>query len=141
MVGNSRTAPAKLRAAAVAANGNGFTVPFSGDAVRMDETVEILLREVAARLKHGAGITVTGYATQSGPLDARVERARTRAVEVRQGLVNAGIRPVQVRTIYRTDCCWLGEPTSVANNRVSVEIDAGRVIPADAEKFGGGEGL
>ena len=129
-------------AAARATPGNGFTIVFNPDAVRLDDASTILLREFEADIRHALAITVTGYAAQSGNAAARTERARARAVEVRQALLNLGVRPAQVRAFYRTDCCWVGASTDAANNRAYVEIDAGHVArPAHAAQFNGGEGL
>ena len=133
-----KVAPAVARATP----GKGFTIVFNPDAVRLDDASTILLREFDADIRHALAITVTGYAAQRGNAAARMERARARAVEVRQALLNLGVRPAQVRAFYRTDCCWVGASADAANNRAYVEIDAGRVArPAHAGKFSGGEGL
>lgn len=142
-VGGPQISPEKVvPAAARATPGKGFTLVFNPDAVRLDDASTILLREFAADIRHALAITVTGYAAQSGNATARTERARARAVEVRQALLNLGVRPAQVRAFYRTDCCWVGASASAANNRAYVAIDAGRVArPAHAAQFNGGEGL
>lgn len=142
-VGGPQISPEKVvPAAARATPGKGFTIVFNPDAVRLDDASSILLREFEADIRPALAITVTGYAAQSGNAAARTERARARAVEVRQALLNLGVRPAQVRAFYRTDCCWVGASVDTANNRAYVEIDAGRVArPAHAGKFSGGEGL
>ena len=143
LVGGTQTTTEKVvSAGALATNGKGFTIVFNSDAVRLDDPAKILLREFEADIRNGLAITVTGYASQSSNAAARKERARARAVEVRQALLNSGVRPARVRAFYRTDCCWLGAAADAANNRADVEIDAGRLaMPAQAGKFSGGEGL
>ena len=142
-VGGPQISPEKVvPAASRATPGKGFTIVFNPDTVRLDDASTILLREFEADIRHALAITVTGYAAQSGTAAARTERARARAVEVRQALLNLGVRASQVRAFYRTDCCWVGASTDAANNRAYVEIDADRVaMPAHAGKFSGGEGL
>lgn len=142
-VGGQQTIPESVvSAAARATPGKGFTLVFNPDAVRLDDAAKILLREFEADIRHALAITVTGYVAQSGNAAARLERAWARAVEVRQALLNLGVRPAQVRAFYRTDCCWVGASADAANNRAYVEIDASRVArPAHAAKFSGGEGL
>ena len=142
-VGGTQISPEKVvPAASRAMPGKGFTIVFNPDTVRLDDASTILLREFDADIRHALAITVTGYAAQRGNAAARMERARARAVEVRQALLNLGVRAGQVRAFYRTDCCWVGASVDTANNRAYVEIDAGRVArPAHAGKFSGGEGL
>ena len=141
-VGGTQTSTEKVvPAAALATNGKGFTIVFNSDAVRLADPAKILLRDFEADIRNGLAITVTGYAAQTSNAAARKERARARAVEVRQALLNSGVRPARVRAFYRTDCCWVGASADAANNRAYVEIDAGRVaMPAQAGKFTGGEG-
>ncbi len=142
-VSGSQITPEKaVPAVARATPGKGFTIVFNPDAVRLDDASKLLLREFEADIRPALAITVTGYVAQSGNAAARTERARARAVEVRQALLNLGVRPAQVRAFYRTDCCWVGASADAANNRAYVEIDASRVArPAHAAKFSGGEGL